>query len=288
MLEEYKHLNEIKATEVLGDEWRKANKNTLFYKAIENETTNKLAYEAYISAIIVRYFNLINLYTYKAKNAFYAEDCYEWLLDVIYKALKERPWVKGSGNRLEGDPNGPDKYINKCVWSRVKGFYQFSNAEKRKDSYTKQTSLEGMLETSGDSQMPGDDKLSHIESNHMIQDMVRKEFNSNNYTEAFIIDGIINAGCIDYTYKYKKDEKGNNTKEIESVWSQFNKKKLSSHIRTLNDTYCKEFSSMYNIELNKVNFAKDVCAKMTSARIYTKLNRTLLNIKNSPLLKEEV
>lgn len=268
LLEEYKQLHERKAIEVLGDEWRKENKNKLFYKCLEYENTNKLLYEAYFSAIIVRYFNLVVSYTYKAKNAFTAEDCYEWLLDVIMRALKERPWEKGSGNRLENDKNGPDKYVNVCMKSRVQGFYQWSNAAKRADSFVVQTSLENMMEITGDSQMPGEDNISNVNSNMIIKDIVKERFEDNDFTGAFIIDGIVNYPCIDY----EQD------KETNYVYSQFNKKKLSKHIRTLDDSYCKLFSNLYDVPLDKVTMAKDICNQLSSTKIYTKLNKTLLKL----------
>lgn len=267
MLDNYKSWNEKNATAVLGDSWRKENKNNLFHKCIENEN-NDLVYNAYISAIISRYFNLVVSYTFKAKGAFTAEDCYDWLLDVIIKAIKERPWVKGSGNRLEGDKNGPDKYINVCMKSRIQGFYQWSNAAKRADSFTTQTSLENMMSLTGDAQIPGYEESITIESNNIIKNIVKESFDDNDFTGAFIIDGIVNYPCIDY----EQDAKTQN------IYSQFNRKKLSKHIRFMDDRYCKIFSNMYEIPLNKVIDAKDICTKLSITKIYTKLNKTLLKL----------
>ena len=268
MLKEYKQLHEKQATEHLGESWRKENKNNLFYKCLEYENTNKTLYNAYFSAIIARYFNLVVSYTFKSKGAFSAEDCYEWLLDVIMRALKERPWENGSGNRLENDKNGPDKYINVCMKSRVQGFYQWSNAAKRADSFTVQTSLETMLETTGDSQLPGFDSNEEIISNVILKNIVRERFEDNDFTGAFIIDGIVNYPCIDF--EQDKDSK--------YLYSQFNKKKLSKHIRLLDDNYCKTFSTLYDVPLKKVLDAKNICNQLSSTKIYTKLNKTLLKL----------
>ena len=268
MLEEYRQLHEKIAVEFLKDSWRKENKNKLFYKCLEYENTNKGLYDAYFSAIIVRYFNLVASYTFKAKGAFTAEDCYEWLLDVIMRALKERPWEKGSGNRLENDKNGPDKYINVCMKSRIQGFYQWSNAAKRADSFTTQTSLENMLEATGDSQMPGDDSISGINSNLIIKDIVKERFEDNDFAGAFIIDGIVNYPCIDFEQN----------EENKHIYSQFNRKKLSKHIRFMDNRYCKDFSQMYDIPFNEVVNAKDICTQLSTTKIYTKLNKTLLKL----------
>ena len=57
---------------------------------------------------------------------------------------------------------------------------------------------------------------------------------------AFIIDGIINATVIDTII-----DKSN--KDAPTVYTQFNKKKLSKHIRNMDDNYCKPFSEIYDI-----------------------------------------
>ena len=273
MLDEYRQIHEKIATEFLGDSWRIENKNTLINKCLEYEKSNQKLYNAYLSAVIARYFNLVPLYTSKCSGAYSAEDCYEWLLDVIMMSLKDRPWLSGSGNRLEGDKNGPDKYINVCMKSRVQGFYQWSNAAKRAKSFTCQTSLENMVEATGDTNMPGEDKEEDIDSSLVVKEIVKKRFSENEFAEAFIIDGIINSPCIDF--EQDKDTKW--------TYSYFNKKKLQKHIRSIDDSYCRTFSKMYKIPLNEVINAKDICVKLSTTKIYTKLNKTLLKLAKMKL-----
>ena len=273
MLDDYRQNHERIATEYLGDSWRTENKNILINKCLEYENSNINLYNAYLSAVIARYFNLVPLYTSKCSGAYSAEDCYEWLLDVIMMSLKDRPWIPGSGNRLEGDKNGPDKYVNVCMKSRVQGFYQWSNAAKRAKSFTCQTSLENMLEATGDTNMPGDNKEESINSSIFVADIIKKRFSENEFAEAFIIDGIINFPCIDF-------EQDKNTKK---VYSQFNRKKLQKHIRSIDDSYCKTFSKMYKIPLGEVINAKNICVNLSTTKIYTKFNKTLLKLAKMKL-----
>ena len=60
MLREYRLIYETKADAYLCDfDWRKADKNMLFFKYCDYETANPKLSEAYLSALLVRYWHLI-------------------------------------------------------------------------------------------------------------------------------------------------------------------------------------------------------------------------------------
>lgn len=272
MLNEYKQTYESVADTWIEEDWRKENKNNLFNKYIEYEKIHPKKAEAYLCAIISRYWNLVNCYYAKGKGAYTAEDVHDWLLDVINCALRDRPWIKGSGNRLEGDKNGPDKYINVCMKSRIQGFYQWSNATKRQQSFT-EYSLEKAMEDSGDIKLPGIDYVKDLDFYMDLKKYIHNQFENKNYIYGFLIDGIINAPVMEYT------------KEKEGIYSQFNKKKLSKHIRLMENSYCHTFAQMYDIPEQEVLKAKNECSKLSSAHIYKILKTSLKELANSSLIK---
>jgi hypothetical protein len=272
LLDEYRQIYEHVADAWIEEDWRKENKNNLFYRCIEYELTQPKKSEAYLCAIIVRYWHLVSSYYAKGKGAYTVEDVHDWLLDVIHFALKDRPWVQGSGNRLEGDKNGPDKYVNVCLKSRILGFYQWSNAAKRQQSFT-EYSLEKAMEDSGDSKLPEFDDSKNIDFFIDLRKYIRNEFKNKNYMHSFLVDGIINAPVIEHT------------KEEDGIYTQFNKKKLSKHIRLMDDSYCKTFARMYGLSEEEVLHAKNECSQLSSTRIYTILKHSLNQLAQSPLVR---
>ena len=269
MLAKYRQLHEQKADAILEEDWRKINKNQLFHRYVECENTNPVKAEAYIAAIIVRYWGVMTSYAMQGKNAYSVEDAYEWLLDVISYALREKPWING---KLKGDPNGPDKTINVCMLSRRQGFYQWSNAGKRADSFTQNISLDKQLEDLGELYLPSEDNRGNSEFYLDLVDEMQNIFKDKNYIKGFIIDGIINYPVFD------------KIKETGKLY--FNKKKLSKHIRHIDDIYCKWFSKNYKLPYKEVVEAKNECVKLTSTKIYKKLDKTLEELSTSSLLFE--
>lgn len=162
--------------------------------------------------------------------------------------------------------------MNACLKSARAGFYQWSNAKKRKDSYTKLTSLEGLMEVCGDAGAPLFDQFEGFDVSADIKKIVHDEFVADNYIHALVIDGICNSDCIDSEI----DEKGNKI-----VW--FNKKKLQKHVRNLDDNYCKLFARTYRVDIDTVMKAKEDCAKLSSDRVYTILRSCITKLKTNPL-----
>lgn len=272
MLDSYRQNYEKLADSFIEEDWRKENKNNLFHKYIEYENSNPAKAEAYLAAIVVRYWHLVGSYYIKGKGAYTIDDVHDWLLDVIHFALKDRPWIEGSGNRLEGDKNGPDKYINVCMKSRIQGFYQWSNAAKRAESFT-EYSLEKAMEDTGDAKIPGIEGIKDIDFYMDLKKYIKSQFKNKKYMQGFLVDGIINAPVMEYT------------KEEDGIYSQFNKKKLSKHIRLMDDNYCKVFSNLYDIPEQEVLEAKEECSKLSSTKIYTILKYSLKELSKSPLVK---
>jgi len=273
MLDEYRRLYENKADSILKEDWRKADKSYLFFKHLEHEKDDALLSEGYLAAVIARYWNLINSYYARGRGAYDAETCYEWLIHCIQYAKDHKPWAKG-GN-LEGQHNAPDKCINIYMSSMRQGFYQWSNAKKRADYFTQTTSLNKMTEETGDANLPIVDDTKALDEYLDIKNLVVKEFKSKNYMSSFLIDGIVNTACID-TIKEKNDP---------YIYTQFNRKKLSRHIRSMDDDYCSSFSKQYELPSEEVLLARDECKKVSSTKIYNLLNNTLTKLSKNLLVK---
>lgn len=273
MLDEYRRLYEAKADNVLREDWRKSDKNDLFFNYIKYEKTDTLLSEAYLAAVIARYWNLINSYYNRGRGAYDAETCYEWLIHCIQYARDHKPWA--TGGNLEGQHNAPDKCINIYMSSMRQGFYQWSNAKKRADYFTQTMSLNKLTEDTGDANIPYVDDTKSLDEYLDVKNLVVSEFNNKNYMSSFIIDGIINTSCIDII-KEKNDP---------YIYSQFNKKKLSRHIRSMDDNYCAGFSKQYQLPREEVLLARDACSKISSTRIYNLLNTTLMKLSKKLLVK---
>lgn len=270
MLTEQKHLCESNADTYLGRSWRDADKSELFRKALYYENSDKKLFDAYVSAIMCRYWNSIGKNVVVSANAYDEFDAYNWLIDATLYTLDYRPWTKPH-LKLYNDPNGPDKCMNACLKSSRQGFYQWSNAKKRSAGFTTNNSLESMLEIGGDGALPMFDQFSSFDVSLDIRNLVHKEFSKKRYIDSFIIDGVCNSDCIDVV----ESEKG--------PCVQFNKKKLCKHIRHLDDSYCRVFSDTYGLSHEEVKQAKDSCIKWNSEKIYKAMGQTFTRLKDNPL-----
>lgn len=132
------------ATTYLKD-WQKMNKNDLANGYIDNEQ-NEILKGAYFSALMLRYWgNIGKYYNLSKSSGFTIDECYSWLVEAIMYALKMRKW-RDKNNYLYTDPNGPDKVINRCIYSRRKYYYYLSNLDNRAANHNKD-SLDNLLES---------------------------------------------------------------------------------------------------------------------------------------------
>lgn len=133
MLErEYKAL--YKCASAYIPDWKTLDKNDLANKYVDNENNERLK-DAYFSALMLRYWGNIGKYYISSKNSgFSIEDCYHWLIEALMYALKKRKW-KDPTSSMYLDKNGPDKIINRCIYSRRKYHYYLSNTSTRKANF---------------------------------------------------------------------------------------------------------------------------------------------------------
>lgn len=273
MLDSQKRLYEQKADLLSG--WRTMNKNDLVNLYIQHEKDPKLA-DAYMSAIICRYWGAISKYWARSKNSVSVEDCYDWLIRSILYALQRRDWLDPN-NKLYTDPNAPDKVINRIITSTRLGFFQSSNTHKRKSNYGTR-SFEGMLEdnpeTEGDCILMEDlqDEESWWDIKGLVQDAMKKK----EYVKALMVDAIAYYDVFDR-------EKGSDGK----WYTQFNPKKLSRHLRNAPANYCKTFTEMYGTPKQEVQTALQTCKDLSRTRLYTAIKRNLKALARSKALLVE-
>ncbi len=262
MLNSYKKEYEKCADLSIKEDWRKMNKNVLVSRYIEVEKNPVLA-NAYMSAIICRYWGALNKYYNASYNSVDKFTCHDWLVQAILRAIKKRKWLEPD-NKLYGDPNGPDKVINRCIMSERLGFFQSSNTFKRKQNYGNE-SIEKLQEENPDApNLPCYNPNELDEGTISINQLISSSFDNKDYTTAFLIDGIINYDV----FEKEKMTTG-------AITSIFNEKKLMRHLRALNITYAKTFADLFNKPVEDVKYAVDEFKSLTRARMKTAVNRSM-------------
>ena len=162
MLDEYK--NSYKETANQIPNWLNIDKNDLCNLYLDNEGTD--IQQAYLSAIIYKYWSLIPKYHSLSYNVASPEDVYEWLVDAIMYALEHKSW-KNPKSSIYNDPCGPDKVINRCMKCRRLTYYQAINRKKRQGGAI-QLSLDEISEETTDCNTYLEDLMTDCEIDNMI------------------------------------------------------------------------------------------------------------------------
>lgn len=251
MLDEIKTLYENRA-DSLDIDWRNENKNTLIKLACEHRDN-----DAYVAAVMVRYWSKIPKYYYKCKLVTTPEDIHEWLTIAVLYALDKQPWNNPKQD-IYNDPNGPDKVLNRAMESRRLTFYQQLNRYNRKIN-SDMLSLNILTADYKDVFAPTYEDIYDIE----VNDIVLKFFNKKEYMTAFILDTIFHEKLV-----------------IEDN----NIKKLCYHLHHIDDIACKIFSSRYNLPLEIVENASKYIINLNQATLKRRVQYSLIRLKNT--LKE--
>lgn len=253
--------------------WKIENKNNLVNGYIENEYSNPELAEAYMGAIICRYWNGINkIYNESRQSGTKLEDCYDLYIREILYTLEKRVWLNPE-HALYKDPNGPDKALNRAIATASKRFYQDSNYDCRKANFGV-VNVDELLER--EYTVPiltyHENGFNNIES--PINNIVVRSFKKGNYFLAFMVDGIAN-------YNVFKTRTSNGIS-----YEEFNKQKLSKHIRSLDNIYACDFSNRYSLELPQVVDAINNNIKnLSDGRVRKYINKNLIALKD--IVKEQ-
>lgn len=266
MLDSYKKTYEECADNLIKEDWRKMNKNALANKYVEVMDNEPLA-NAYISAIICRYWSNLYKYYYKSHNVVDNFTLHSWLVGAITRALKNHKWLDPSSS-VYGDPNGPDKVINRCIMSERLGFFQNSNTYKRKCNFGLY-SLDKISEDNPEStDIPVYEDSDLDDGTISINQFISNCFDNHNYMLAFIVDGIVNYDV----FKSTTDENNNS-------YMVFNEKKLIHHLHCLDQDYCDLFAARFKKDKKEVEESVDKCISLSRNTLKVMVERGLRNLR---------
>lgn len=266
MLEEYRE-NFRKGAELING-WEQLSKNDLCYGYIEHEDNPELR-NAYYCALMYRYWPLIPKYHYMCSNVATIEDCYDWLVDSINYTLKHRRW-EDPDSSIYGDPNGPDKMINRYMKCARLTFYQFINRKKRRDNFG-MLSLDELVNISDSPDYIQDTSFSSECSKMDLHSYIKHLFVKKEYFLAFMMDFIMYEDLFDY---------------IDGV-PTFNVKRLAKKLRHITPEYCASFASKYELEAENVLSAyTKYCRNLSSNLIYNKIEYNLSKLKHDNYFKD--
>lgn len=267
MLDFYKNVYAQHANSLIKEDWKHMNKNQLVNKYIEVENDKPLA-EAYMSAIIYRYWGALSKYQHLSYKSVPDTTVYhDWLVQAIMRAIKARKW-KDPTNKLFNDPAGPDKVINRCIISERLIYFQGSNTFKRRGNY-KNKSLDKLQDELGeDPAVLSYNDISLDDGTVSINNLIYKTFD-NNPALSFIIDGIINTDVFE-------------TEQINgSSYSAFSEKKLIKHLRNIDENYCKIFSTNNSIPLENVEKEAEKLKSLTRRRMLTTVKVNMQQLRKN-------
>ena len=265
MLQELK-ANLEQSANVLIPEWKTLTKNELLNAYVDAKTTQEK--EGYLSAIFLNYWTYLNRCYRKVYKTASAEDCYDMLVDSALYVLKKVPW-RNPQNKLYNDPNGPDKAMNVALSSAVHVYYQFSNTQKRRANVAA-ISLEYLSDVCGDAAVKHYSETTYDDYDLVVDTLVKDNFNKKNYVAAFVIDGTAYGDC----FKHTHDEKG-------YILSEFSKRALMKHLRSLDSAYVANFAKKYEVDYAKAKEAAEICTSLSSSRLDTLVRKTFESIKHS-------
>jgi hypothetical protein len=192
---------------------------------------------AYLGALMVRYWPLIPKYYAMSSNVAEPEDVYGWLVDSIMYALKHRRWNDEDSNIYQ-DKNGPDKVINRRMKCARLTFYQFINRKKRKEDFGT-LSLDQLQEDLNDNIDFEEDSLNIMNTGELdLKDYIVDQFRVKDYFLAFLLDIVINDNIFEF--------------DVESQMSVLNKKKLVKRLKAIDQKYCLRFAETYKLDSDYV------------------------------------
>ena len=210
MLNEYKQLYKDNADSVLPN-WKSIDRNDLCRQYVQNkDILSDVEKNAYISAIIYKFWNLISFTYNKQEGSLIVlsyEDCYELLMESILYVLEKAVW-NNKDSSLYNDKKAPEKAISirmKSISGNEKYLSLFTDKKKINNlSY----SLDALQDNSSDGYYLKYD-INNIDSIYVkdiINKFIYKSISNYEYFRAFIFDIIYNdSSCIsDNTFDIKK------------------------------------------------------------------------------------
>lgn len=210
--------------------WRDVRKSELVNKYIEYEQSNDEFWKnAYMSAIICRYWPKIQRFYKSTPLVSTYEEIYDLLINSILRAIQARRWLDKDSS-IYNDPDGPDKAINRTMMCERLNFLIYKNRAKRVLEINA-LSIEEAKEKAGDSYLNliDDYKVFNDVDNGLL---LRNFYDTKMYVLMFVYDVIVNFDCF-------KD-------------GVFSSKVCTKYLLNLDDFYLASLASLLDISLNEL------------------------------------
>lgn len=187
MRTDMKSIFAAKADEV--PDWRDTDRNELCRLYVEHEH-EKIA-EAYLAAIIYKYWSRADKIYQKTSTSCNWEDCYDLLVNSILYVLRKRQWLNPKSS-LYQDKNAPDRAINTNLRCLRVNHIVSTNRDKTKLNINT-VSIEKLYEDNKEYVLPVyKDNYEEVTSLYeTVRDCVRKH----NLLKGVIIDILANEDC---------------------------------------------------------------------------------------------
>ena len=254
-------------------DWKTANKNDLANAYVDNEDNERLR-DAYFSALMLRYWgNIGKYYTSSKASGFTIEDCYNWLIEALMYSLKQRKW-RDPNSSMYKDKNGPDKIINRCIFSRRQYYYYLSNTSNRKANFC-------TLSVDNDENIDQDHNTHLIDNSYQtdklsldISTISYSLYKENNRLESFLLSYLsLNDFSV---YSKAKDE-----------W-KLNKNSLVASIKNISYDDFKYFVNRISEDISEDRIKENYreLKEIKENKVSTLITKALNNLKENKDLKD--
>lgn len=249
----------VKRADAVVPEWRKLDVNALCNLYVENEK-DPIKQNGYFAAVLLKKWGYIGRHYLSSKaSGFTIEDCYDMVLDATLYALNKRMWLNPK-TAMYNDPAGPDKILNRVIYSRRQLWYYNANCGKRRANYGK-SSLDQLQETVGDhcEILSEDYGESTSTDNLNVKMLIKSFFDDDRVLEGIILDNIISDDCFSarsYVTAYF-DDVGEEEKVPHSEVF-FKLGKLVNNLSEYNEETVDYLSKVYDVEKTKIEPALEI------------------------------
>ena len=203
--------------------------------------------DAYLAALVLRYWNIIEKMCYKDYGLYDEKEAYDWFIEALMYTLTACPW-RDENSSVHNDPKAIEKVLNTCVKCSRANWFQASNRQKRKINHHL-ASLDALSEEYKDAYMP-QDLIVNDTSGKGYQYMVVEYFNKQQYLLALMIDVIVNDLDV---------EKCKDTKSVVS--------NIKKCIKSLPEDYPDTFAINYNIPKEQVEKSFSYIYNMSDGKL---------------------
>lgn len=231
----------------------------------EKYSEGGLLQDAYLAAIVLRYWNIIEKLVYKDYGLYDPKEAYDWFMDSLLYILRDQPW-KDPKSSVYNDPRGVEKTLNTCVKCSRANWFQASNRQKRKINHNL-SSLDALADEFKDAYMPRDLVIDNDDTNS-YKYLVLEYYNKQQYLLALIIDLIVNDLDLDKC----KDNKT----LIQNV------KKC---VRSIPKDYAKIFAENYELDALQVEKSFSYIYNMSEHKLRQSIENYIYKLK--VILKSE-